>query len=231
MRIERIDDKTVKCYLSVEDLEEYDIDYKDFILRSDKAREVVHDIFVQAAEEVDYKPPKYAFDLQIMLLPDKGLLLTFSERDLSSDDEKQFLECLNEMKKMFQSAKESVARHQQEIAREEIRQEKSAKVPAQSHQPEFAVFVFSNLHKLMDFAAVLPANLRVESSLYLLDGYYYLYFCKGHASYERYSRACIQAMEFAGLYAAEETHASHIKEHGECLIAQKAIRKLRGTLY
>ena len=77
MKIERVDDKTVKCFLSNEDLEEYDIDYKDFILRSDKAREVVQDIIEQAREEVGYKPPQFAFDLQIMLLPDLGLLLTF----------------------------------------------------------------------------------------------------------------------------------------------------------
>ena len=33
MKIERIDDKTVKCFLSNEELEEYDIDYKDFVTR------------------------------------------------------------------------------------------------------------------------------------------------------------------------------------------------------
>ena len=38
MKIERIDDKTVKCFLSNEELEEYDIDYKDFVTRSDKAK-------------------------------------------------------------------------------------------------------------------------------------------------------------------------------------------------
>ena len=40
MKIERIDDKTVKCFLSNEELEEYEIDYKDFVTRSDKAKEV-----------------------------------------------------------------------------------------------------------------------------------------------------------------------------------------------
>ena len=39
MKIERIDDKTVKCFLSNEELEEYDIDYKDFVTRSDKAKD------------------------------------------------------------------------------------------------------------------------------------------------------------------------------------------------
>ena len=55
MRIERVDDKTVKCFLSNEELEEYDIDYKDFILRSDKAREIVQEIIEQAEEEVQYR--------------------------------------------------------------------------------------------------------------------------------------------------------------------------------
>lgn len=36
MKIERIDDKTVKCFLSNEELEQYDIDYKDFVTRSEK---------------------------------------------------------------------------------------------------------------------------------------------------------------------------------------------------
>ena len=52
MKIERIDDKTVKCFLSNEELEEYDIDYKDFVTRSDKAKEVVQEIIEQAEEEL-----------------------------------------------------------------------------------------------------------------------------------------------------------------------------------
>ena len=48
MKIERIDDKTVKCFLSNEELEEYEIDYKDFVVRSEKAKEVVQEIIEQA---------------------------------------------------------------------------------------------------------------------------------------------------------------------------------------
>ena len=67
MKIERVDERTVKCFLSNEELEEYDIDYKDFVLRSDKAKEVVQEIIEQAEEEVGYKPPRFAFDLQIVM--------------------------------------------------------------------------------------------------------------------------------------------------------------------
>ena len=109
MKIERIDDKTVKCFLSNEELEEYEIDYKDFVTRSDKAKEVVQEIIEQAEEEVGYKPPKYAFDLQIMMLPDEGLVLVFSEKEpLENKNGAQLLQALQEMKRVFEEKKAEI---------------------------------------------------------------------------------------------------------------------------
>ena len=108
MKIERVDERTVKCFLSNEELEEYDIDYKDFILRSEKAKEVVQEIIEQAEEQVGYKPPRFAFDLQIMMLPDQGLLLTFSEKDTDFKEGEQLIECLKEMKQVLEKAKERI---------------------------------------------------------------------------------------------------------------------------
>ena len=97
MKFERVDDKTVRCFISNEELEGYQIDYKDFVLRSEKAREVVRDIITQASEEVGYKPPKFAFDMSIMMMPDQGLLLTFSESDpLMDKDNGRLMEYLKE---------------------------------------------------------------------------------------------------------------------------------------
>lgn len=237
MRIERVDDKTVKCFLSNEELEEYEIDYKDFVLRSDKAREVVQEIIEQAAEEVGYKPPKFAFDLQIMMLPDQGLILTFSDRDPEIKESDQFIECLKEMKRILQRTREKIGGGS--VSSGESNAEGGANAPSgageaegkqaqqQVSRPSFAVFAFSELGRIIEFAAMLPSNLQVESSLYQMDGLYFLYLLKGRASYERYSRACIQALEFASLYAAEPSQVVQLEEHGECLIAEKAIRKLR----
>lgn len=219
MRIERVDDKTVKCYLSHEELEEYDIDYKDFIMRSEKAKEVVQDIIEQAEEEVGYKPPKFAFDLQIMMLPDEGMVLTFSEKEPTDFKEgEQILECLRDMKEILQQAKASApvtAEGKQKI------QEEAPK------RPEEVVFAFDKIGSVMNYAGILPANLRVHSTLYFMEDVYYLHMQKGNASYERYSRACVQALEFASLYTAEEGKLRHLREHGECIIAEQALKKLR----
>lgn len=219
MKIERVDDKTVKCFLSNEELEEYNIDYKDFIMRSEKAKEVVQEIIEQAEEEVGYKPPRFAFDLQIMMLPDQGLLLTFSEKDpLEAKEGAQILECLKEMKQVLQKTKEKIG---ETPAAEEEKPKEEMK------RPEEAIFTFRSIGRVMEYASVLPANLRVHSELYAMDGIYYLYMTKYAASYERYSRACIQAMEFSNAFAAEEDRLLHLKEHGECLIADHALKKLR----
>lgn len=226
MKIERVDDKTVRCFLSNEELEEYEIDYKDFVTRSEKAKEIVQEIIVQAEEEVGYKPPKYAFDLQIMMVPDQGLLLTFSDKDPELKEGSQIMECLKEMKKILQQTKEQVERSGGSGASEGGSKKLSAMDAA--GRPDYAVFVFGCLRDVMSYAEGLPGNLRVESQLYGQDGQYYLYIKKSHASYERFSRACIQALEFGGLYTAEENRFLLLKEHASCLIAERALKKLRG---
>lgn len=219
MKIERVDDKTVKCFISNEEMEEYEIDYKDFILRSEKAKQVVHDIIVQAAEQVGYKPPKFAFDMQIMMLPDQGLLLTFSESDPTNlSNMQQIIDYLREMKQTLQRTREELGIVDPD---KEVKSETAQK-------PGKAIFVFEDIRQVMDYAAMLPTNLRVQSTLYKMDDKYYLFVQKGSASYERYSRACIQALEFGKLYGADEMLLLPMQEHGECLITEKALQNLRG---
>lgn len=231
MKIERVDDKTVKCFLSNEELEEYDIDYKDFVLRSEKAKEIVREIIEHATEEVGYKPPQFAFDLQIMMLPEQGLLLTFSEKEpFEGKEGEQIVEYLRQMKNILQHAKDKLGVTTGNAAggsgQAAIGTQQGAGA-VQVERPDYAIFAFASLGRVMEYAAVLPGNLRVKSSLYKMEDIFYLYMQKGAASYERYSRACIQALEFANLYAADEGHLLLLKEHGECMIQERALKRLR----
>lgn len=242
MKIERVDEKTVKCFISNEELEEYDITYKDFVMRSDKAREVVEEIIAQAVTEVDYKPPQFAFDLQIMMLPDKGMILTFSEK--TPEDVKNGVNLMNYLKEMrrilgeklgldgetfagmlAQAASSVAAAAGQNTADQQKGSVHTAQTQVQ--KPHFAIFRFASMRELCAYARALPGNLRVISRLYRDGDAYYLYLERGGASYERYSRASIQALEFGELYAATEDKVTYLEEHGECLIAQKAIARLR----
>ena len=226
MKIERIDDKTVKCFISNEELEELEITYKDFILRSERAKEVVEDIIEQAVEEVGYKPPEFAMDMQIMVLPDKGMMLTLSER--SPEDLKKnpmLQEYLKEMQKTLEEHFGDIAT----FAKKSKVKEPAAEIQKTQKQqmPDFAVFAFDSIRQLSSFAGILPKNMRMISSLYKMGETYYLYLQKGGASYERYSRACIHALEYGVLYGATEDKIRYLQEHGECIIEEKAIVKVR----
>lgn len=212
MKIERVDENTVKCFLSNDELQEMEITYKDFVTRSEKAKELVDRIIEQAAEEVGYKPPQLAFDMQIMVLPEKGMVLTFSEK--TPDEVKNnptLMKYLEEMKKIL-DGNLSIAKGGE---------------PQPSPQiPETVIFCFGSMLKLAAYTRVLPANLRIKTRLYKYSGYYYLYMNKGAASYERYSRACIHAMEYGGIFSAREESVDLLEEHGQVIIPEKVIQKL-----
>ncbi|MBP5198663.1 MAG: adaptor protein MecA [Lachnospiraceae bacterium] len=225
MRVERIDDKTVKCYLTVNELMEYNINYNDFVTRSSKAREVIREIMVQAHEELGYVPSGMAFDLQIVFSPENGMELTFSEKGPQDFTAEQVENALAEMRELL-----TKLRKDREGAQNEARQKsKSAKTPDEDEpeSPEEAIFAFKKMTDLMDFSAVLPKNIRIATELYELDDTLYLYLAKGGASYDKYSRACLSALEYGVLYGAEPERIEYIKNKGKVIIPDRAINKLR----
>lgn len=232
MKIERIDEKTVKCFLSNEELDAYEITYKDFVLRSDKAKEVVEEIIEQAEEEVGYHSPKFSFDLQIMMLPEKGMILTFSEKEPGESKlEENFLNCLKGMKNVLQGKMEKGLPKENGETKQLQADEITPSVPEHGksgkNAPECAVFSFQDLGNVCKFASVLPKNLRVISVLYQMEDVYLLFLERGAASYDRYSRLCIRALEFGSLCSADLKRIIYLKEHASCLIKDHALNKLR----
>ncbi len=239
MKIERVDESTIKCYISTEEMEEYQIEYTDFLSRTDKAQELMRRIINQAHEEVGYQPPKFAFEMQIMMVPDQGMVLTFTEKEpIDFENEAKleaFLAGLRDFVNKLTAQKEKLAKEVTAggllpgLPGNDKRNSDGSKAPSDKI-PEIkeAVFVFSSLSEVIDYVEILPEKIRITSSLYKMNDNYFLHITRGAASYERYSRACVQALEFADLYRADVGCDEILKEHGECLIAEKAIRKLRG---
>lgn len=224
MKFERVDDRTVKCFLSNEELEEYDIDYRDFVTQSDKARELIQEVVQQASEQVGYRPPKFAFEMQIMVVPDQGMLLTLKESDgIPLSPMQQLMICLEGLKAKLAQMRGLPEGMQGET---DGGQQPGKAVP-EPERPSQAIFAFEGLNELMSYAAGLPSNLRVESRVYKMNDLYFLYLARGSASYVRYSKACVQALEFSQLCGADESQLRSLEEHGNCLIAEKALKKLR----
>ncbi len=243
MKIERIDDKTIKCYLSKDELAYYKVDYSDFISRSENAQRLLRAIIEQAKSEVGYQPPKIAFEMQIMMVPEQGMVLTFSEKDpaigVDPDKLSGFIDTLS---KLLEHVKEAGGSTGSLGALPGLGQgglslpvptapmnppEKGTEKNAPAMDVNEAVFMFTYLSDFIDYAQGLPRGIRLDSTLYKMGEEYFLHVGRGGASYDRFSRSCVQALEFSQLYSAGPGCDEVLKEHGDVMIASKAVNRFR----
>jgi negative regulator of genetic competence, sporulation and motility len=242
MRIERVDDRTVKCYISREELIEYGVGYKDFLARTAQATKVLHEAMARLGYHERRRMPT---DLQIIATPDEGVMLVFSEIEVDGD---HLQACINELRKLLEHTRKIEAMSDDDVEAseqgelfEETEEPQEQLAPQEKERPQveqeapqkdanpptFTVFAFASMRNVIEYAASLPANLRVDTALYTADGFYYLFMRKGYASYKGFSRACIQAMEFGSLYTADEKYVGYLLEHGECILEKGVLRRLR----
>ena len=69
--------------------------------------------------------------------------------------------------------------------------------------------------------------MSVRSQLYKLNEAYYLIIEKNRISQKNFNKISAQAVEFGTLSAVSEEKLLYLEEHGECLIEEKAVTKLR----
>jgi len=79
MTFKRIDESTIRCIVTEEDMEENGLELDDFFTQSDKAQNFLREMVEQATEEVGYEAAQGMVSLQIMPLPNHALAITFSE--------------------------------------------------------------------------------------------------------------------------------------------------------
>lgn len=87
MEFIRVNDHMIKCLISEEDMDQYDVSIEDFFTRSENAMEFLHEIVRQAEIEVDYRPEGPLTSLQIAPIPDQGVAIFLTEKpqlDLST---------------------------------------------------------------------------------------------------------------------------------------------------
>ena len=85
MDFRRIDKNTVQCILSEEEMSAYGFRIEDFFSNQEKAREFLEHLVERAEEEIGYEAHSGMVSMQIMKLPDNGIVITLSERDNSAD--------------------------------------------------------------------------------------------------------------------------------------------------
>lgn len=217
MEYKKINDATVQCIITAEDMLEYGLTLSDIFERNEKGEGFLRDIIERAHDEVGYTISGESIAMQITPLKDKGLAVTFT-----NEGPMGFRDILQHLKEVLQGVSAELGRQEEEECQAAGRRRQG-----EAYDDNRRMLVFPSLHQTMRYTASIPSNLSVKSRLYKEEDVYYLVIEKNRLSYKMFNKISAQAMEFGDLAAVSEERMLYLQEHGECLIADRAVSKLR----
>ena len=179
-----------------------------------RGEEFLRDIIERAHDEVGYQISNGNIAMQITPLKDNGLVVTFTDEGPAA-----FKEMLQNLKEVLQEFSAELA-GQEECARETLQ-------APDDFDENRRMFVFRTMRQTMQYAATIPNTYSVKSHLYKEGEDYYLVLEKNRLSYKAFNRISAQAVEFGNLIAVSDERMQYLEEHGECLIADRAVSRLR----
>lgn len=217
MKYKKINEATVQCIITAEDMLEYGLTLSDIFERNEKGEGFLRDIIERAHDEVGYRISGDNIAMQITPMQNKGLVVTFTNESPAA-----FRDILQHLKEVLQGVSAELNKQdtagQQKAIQDHI---------AQEFDDNRRMFVFSALHQVMQYTASVPKNLSVKSYLYKADEAYYLVIERNRLSYKMFNKISAQAVEFGNIIAVSEERMRYLKEHGECLIDGRAVSRLR----
>ncbi len=228
MKFKKIDNKTVCCMLSKEDLTDNNITLEDFLHNREKIQSFLEEIIETAKDEVGFEASGPMLSIQIMAMYPDGVMITFSEdpKDMAN----AIRNGIEQLRGEFgdDGWPEDIAdMSEMEVEEtEEIQESDSKAVEIEKLQ---TIFSYSDMEQLLVFIEKLPVWRGIISSLYKKTetGEYILVLEKGHISHENYRLVVSVAMEFGKIIGATGVKHAYLQEHCQTVIAEKAVLKLK----
>lgn len=195
MTFKRINQDTVCCILTEDDMLEYGVELEDFIMNKEKVQDVLHNIVERAAEELDLDMKRGGMlSLQIMPLPDNSISIIFSEKGQINvvdiiNQLKKALGSIDDLKKLKQDAMGlGMANEVEEIGKQENHENQQAKLLKSADQTakgdkkgkngkgekqdkevtesKLRIYSFQSLFDAAEFCSYIPTKTKVISQLY-----------------------------------------------------------------
>jgi len=213
MKVERISDTQVKVILYSNDLSDRDINIAELAYGTDKTASLFREMMEQAVSQCGFKFPNSPLMIEATPLSLDSLMLIISVVDENNIGRTGGMNFLKELTKFKEQTKKSFD---------------GAKGKIKKPAPESAlVYAMPTIDDAVLAAARLCVPPVFDSSLIKKDGSYYLVVETAHEEYKPYIKKCEAVLsEYGRKYNANALFISHLKEHGETIIAENAVPKL-----
>ena len=222
MRFKRISTDTVRCIVTQDELKENGLEMDDFLSNNGRTEEFLRKMIALAEQEVGFKVQGGPLTIQVAVLPEHKLALTFSEKQVGN-----LMEILESLRSAMSNLSNAV---------NDKTKEKVSKEPVTIAKKNLYLLEFSDLDSLQAFCAGLADDieeqLQMNSELYLLEDeeVYCLILQRGEMDEKQVCRIMSASIEFMDAVSANEGQVAYIREHGKCILPDHAISRLQSLV-
>ena len=233
MEYKRIDENTIRCIVTEEDMESFGLNLDEFLSHSGKSDEFLQYIVSEARDELGYQNDKGIVSIRLEVLSDRRISITFG-----SGNEKQIrdqvLKYLKELaeSRILQEVGRIFGEKQQgalpaEQAQSPMGNESAPEKAEEPKEESYRLYGFASLRDVISYCHAVRLKQPIKSSLYKEKESYYLTVDRYRISEYHFNLLTAVAFEYGKVFANPDHLYDHLREHGELLIDGRAIGTLR----
>lgn len=229
MEYKRIDENTIRCIVTEEDMESFGLNLDEFLSHSGRSDEFLQYIVSEARDELGYQNENGIVSMRLEVLNDRRISLTFG-----SGDEKQIREqVLKYLKELAESriAQEigKMLDHRQSEA-SPAKDEQSLPQTAQEQEEKkeaYRMYCFASIGDVVSYCHAIGLKQPIRSHLYKERESYYLIVDRYRISDYHFNLLTAVAFDYGKVLVESDYLYDRLREHGELLISDRAIGTLR----
>ena len=227
MEYKRIDENTIRCIVTEEDMESFGLNLDEFLSHSGRSDEFLQYIVSEARDELGYQDDKGIVSLRLEVLSDRRISLTFGSGDEKQVRE-QVLKYLKELaeSRIAQEIEKMLGVKHEEPAVTEKKQTRQ-EAPKKEIREPYRMYCFTSLRDVMSYCRAIGLKQPIKSHLYKEKENYYLIAERYRISDYHFNLLTAVAFDYGKVLVESEHLYDHLREHGELLLSGRAIGTLR----
>jgi len=219
-----MDNGSLKCSLTKQDLVNNGVKIEDFFTNNQTAREFLEKLIHLAEQEVGYKTSGNMMSIQAAVVNEDNIILTFTEHELDGTD------IIEKIKNMVNGKiKEKLEESRPDDILMDLKENDDCREKKASKDYRYLV-VFEELSDIIRFAKVMIAFDKNENELitnvYKYKNAYYLVVDLNQSDRQYLYSFVSTAMEYSQDMQKNDSFATYLVEHGKHIIGPNAIEEL-----
>lgn len=212
MKFKRVDQKTVRCIISEQEIIERGLKIEDLLRNGDKVQEFLNEVVDLAEAETGFKLTSGIQAVQAAFLPNRDIVFTFSDSPEGFDFDKT----MEQWRDLFAESKIG-----------SVKKKDDKEITIEDETDLYITIGFDKISKAGQLSKHIPFNLLTESSLYRLDDVYYLSVIVKNISLEDRKTMFAVVSEYTKEFSKAKARVFFIKEHGESILEKNAVDILK----